>query len=85
MTLAGNGLLDLAFVSPSVQGTGVAYALYQAIEQAAGNLDLTEIHADASHLARPFFARQGWDMITEHQVKLRGEMLTNFQMSKSLG
>lgn len=84
MTLAGNGLIDLAFVAPDVMGLGIAARLYEAIEAEARDRTIARLHTEASHLARPFFERQRWTLVREQAVSIRGQSLTNFVMEKYL-
>lgn len=84
MTLDAGGHIDLAFVAPDVIGRGVAKALYDRVEAEALRIALKRLDTAASHLARPFFERQGWDLVRE-QLVTRGEVsLTNFVMEKHL-
>jgi putative acetyltransferase len=46
----------------------------------ADEANLKRIYAEVSITAKPFFERQGFKMITEQQVRLRGVTLTNFLM-----
>lgn len=84
MTLADDGLIDLAFVAPDVMGLGIAGGLYGAIEAEARDRAITRLHTEASHLARPFFERQRWTLVGEQSVSIRGQCLTNFVMEKYL-
>ena len=60
MTLKADGCIDLAYVAPDAIGQGVAKALYDAILAEAVAVGIPRLHAEASHLARAFFERQGW-------------------------
>lgn len=84
MTVRPDGYLDLAFVAPDASRQGVAFRLYKAIEAEANALGLTRLHAEASHLARPFFERRGWRVVKEQTVERNGVDLTNFIMEKHL-
>lgn len=84
MTLAGTGYIDLAFVAPEVLGRGVGWQLYRAVEARARELGASALTTDASRMARPFFERQGWSVITEQTVVKRGVVLTNYLMRKTL-
>lgn len=84
MTLAGDGLIDLAFVAPDVMGLGIAGRLYEAIEAEARDQAIARLHTEASHLARPFFERQRWTLVRKQVVSIRGQSLTNFVMEKCL-
>lgn len=84
MTIDAGGHIDLAFVAPDIIGKGIAKALYDRVETEALRLGLERLDTAASHLARPFFERQGWDVVREQSVT-RGEVsLTNFVMEKHL-
>lgn len=80
----GDGDLDLAFVLPEMRGKGVTNAIYAMVENRARSQGAPRLHAHASHLAKPFFMRQGWDVLRENQVDLEGICLTNWVMEKSL-
>ena len=80
----GDGDLDQAFVLPEVRGQGVANAIYAVIENRARSRKVARLHTYASHLAKPFFLRQGWAVLGENQVDLSGVHLTNWRMEKAL-
>lgn len=84
MSLDETGLIDVAFTAPQVAGTGVGWRLYEAIEARARHQGIRRLRTEASLSARPFFARQGWQVDAEQQVRRGGETLTNFRMSKRL-
>lgn len=84
MTLTQDGYLDLAFVAPGASRQGVGAMLYEAINAEATVLGLKRMHAEASHLARPFFERQGWAVLKEQTVHRNGVALMNFAMEKRL-
>lgn len=85
MTLRSDGHLDLAFVAPDTVGQGVAKALYDAILAAAFAAGMRRLTTEASLLARPFFARQGWTVLREEAVERDGVRLTRFQMELDIG
>jgi len=85
MTLAPNGHMDFAFVAPAVMGQGVAQALYEEVETHACATSLPRLSTEASHLARRFFLRQGWQVDKAQSVQRAGVTLENFAMSKPLG
>jgi len=82
MTLRTDGHLDLAFVAPEAVGQGVAKALYDAILREAIAAGITRLTTEASLMARPFFARQGWTVLCEQAVARDGVTLTRFQMAR---
>ena len=84
MTLATDGYIDLAFVAPDLIGKGVAKRLYDEVEAKAISIGLARLYTHASHLARVFFVRQGWGVLTEQVVMRNNVPLTNFTMEKPL-
>ena len=85
MTLTAEGVIDMAFVRPSAMGTGIAVQLYEKIEAAAHASGMTRLSTQASHLARPFFLRRGWNLLAAQTVQKRGQTIENFRMEKHLG
>lgn len=86
MTLAEQGYIDLAFVAPAQAGRGVGRALYERVEQAAIAVGAPRLHTLASLVARPFFARRGFQVVRRNLIERRGVTLANFTMEKlSLG
>lgn len=84
MTLKPDGCIDLAFVAPDAMGSGVAKRLYERILAEAAASGLRRLHTEASHLARPFFQRQGWSVVKRQTVERDGVALTNFVMATDL-
>lgn len=84
MTLADDGYIDLAFVRPDRIGTGVAKALYDAVEAKARELAAVRLYSEASFLAKRFFERQGWSVLKPQTIERHGVKLTNFVMEKQL-
>lgn len=82
--LEANGHLDMMFVHPAHQRIGVATALLATVEAAARVQALPRLFTEASLTARPFFARQGFDVIAQQTVHKRGQDLINFRMEKVL-
>lgn len=79
-----SGYLDLAFVLPDTMGKGVAASLYAVLEGRARALGLSRLETEASLLAEPFFARQGWRLVRRQQVERLGVLLSNAVMEKTL-
>ncbi len=84
MTLDGKGYIDLAFVSPQYAGCGIGRYLYQSIEKRARQAKLARLHTQASRVAKPFFEKMGWTVISSHTNKRGSIELPNFQMEKHL-
>ncbi len=75
------GYLDRLYVHKDYQRKGIASALCDSLEATA---DADKIITHASITAKPFFARRGYRVKTEQQVKRRGVFLTNYVMEKQL-
>ncbi len=84
MTLHADGYLDLAYVRADAIGTGVAKSLYAEVEKHARHMGLTELTSDASHKARAFFERQGWETVSDQTPVRLGIAMTNYRMRKPL-
>lgn len=78
------GHLDRLYVHKDYQGQGVASALVNRLEWKARELGLHEIDTEASITAKPFFERQGYQLIMEQSVERKGVRLVNYRMSKKL-
>lgn len=78
------GHVDLAYVSTEYQRMGISSKLYGEIEKKALDLGLKKLTVDASHLARPFFEKKGFRLVTENQVPRNGLLITNFSLEKDL-
>lgn len=77
-------LIDLAFVLPKVMGSGVAARLYAVVEGRARAAGIAELTTEASLLAQPFFARQGWSLVRHQRIERAGVVLRNAVMTKRL-
>jgi putative acetyltransferase len=84
MTMTSDGYIDLAFVSPTEIGTGVAKAIYDVLEAEAKCRNLARLYTQASARARRFFERQGWTVDAAQNPMIRGVKLHNYKMSKRL-
>lgn len=77
-----NGHIDCFYVHHEFQGKGVGGALMKAIIEQAQNQHIHRVFAEVSITAKPFFINQGFKIIKEQQVNIRGMVLTNFLMEK---
>ncbi|MEK5059163.1 GNAT family N-acetyltransferase [Paenibacillus sp. FSL H7-0326] len=82
--LRHDGYLDRLFVHKDYQGMGVAGSLVSRLEEEAMKFNLPEIDTEASITAKPFFERQGYIVVKEQTVEIRGVKLTNYKMIKRL-
>lgn len=84
MSLRPDGYVDFTYVAPEEMGSGLAGRLYERILGEARALGLTRLTSEASHLARPFFARHGWRIDAPQEVERLGVKIPNFRMSLDL-
>lgn len=85
ISLEAVGHLDLLFTDAEYQRRGVATALYSTLEQWARENGVTSMVTEASITAKPFFIHQGFDVIAQQLVQVRGQAFINYQMQKVLG
>jgi len=84
MAVTPDGYLDLAFVLPEWMGRGVAQAVYDQLLEWAHDTGLKRLTTHASHFARRFFAKQGWQVDTPEIHTHNGQEFERFQMSLEL-
>ena len=82
--LQPGGYIDHFFVGRAYQRQGVGTTLFRQIEREAGALAITELSADVSITARPFFEHFGFEVIEPQQVTVNGVSLKNFRMVRRL-
>jgi putative acetyltransferase len=79
-----DGYIDLAFVTPGLIGTGVAFAIYQRVLGHFKDLKLTHATVEASAQSHIFFTRQGW-RVTGRMPRGEGDaLINNWLMDKDL-
>lgn len=79
-----DGLVDHMFVLPSHRGTGLAARLLERVEDMARSQNLTRLWTEASLMARPFLERHDWYVVRAQDVAVRGQVLRNFVMHRTL-
>lgn len=84
MAMERNGHLDRAFVRPGWMGRGLAQNLYDLLLEWARGAGLTQLTTEASHLARPFFEKNGWQVVTPETITRDGVEIERFRMSLAL-
>jgi putative acetyltransferase len=84
-SLEKNNEVDLLYVHKDYQGKEIASRLYAEIEKEAIKKGQTQLIADVSITARPFFEKMGFTVIEEQTVLSQGVKLTNFRMAKTIG
>ncbi len=79
-----DGHIDLLFTAPGYARQGVASALYAAAEQHLRAAGARELFTEASLVAQPFFARQGFSAEQAQTVTRSAVMLPRMLMRKIL-
>jgi putative acetyltransferase len=79
-----NGYIDHFFVSGHHSRQGIGKALMQVIHSEANQLNTTELTANVSQTAQPFFERFGFVVIERKRPIIRGIELQNALMRKEL-
>lgn len=78
----GIGEIDCFYIEPKFQQQGVGQALFEKVLEVAKLNDIKEIRVFASHIAKPFFAKQGFKVIRENSVVRSNVTLENWLMVK---
>jgi len=79
-SITQEGYIDFTFVHHEWQGQGIATKLLNGLLAYAAQHKLTRLTTHASITARPFFEKQGFSMVKQQTVNVRGVYLTNFVM-----
>lgn len=82
--LQASGYIDHFFVAGTYAGRGVARVLMVHIHQAAASLGISQLFADVSLTAEPFFTKSGFVVEARQRVEVRGVVLANARMCKEL-
>lgn len=77
--ISAGGYLDRLYVHKDFQHMGVASAICDVLEAAAGG-DAVTVHASIT--ARGFFEKRGYQVTGKQQVQRRGILLTNYAMER---
>lgn len=76
--------IDCLFSHPDFTRRGIATALYDYLEEFAVMQHVKELTVEASYLAKPFFEKQGYKVLSKNEHPRAGQILINFSMSKIL-
>lgn len=84
--LEADGHLDMLFCHPAHTGHGLGFRLLNEAEVAARKLGAERLYTEASELARPVFARAGYDLLHRRDFTIPfegGEVaIHNYAMEK---
>lgn len=78
------GYIDHFFCHWQYQGKGIGKALINQLFRAAKKQQLSRVFCHASITAKPFFEHMGFVVEKQQQVPVRGQVLTNYVMSKNI-
>ncbi|MCH1931576.1 GNAT family N-acetyltransferase [Shewanella acanthi] len=88
------GEVDCLFVHPDYSRAGVATQLYLALLEAAKNRSVKRLTVEASYQARPFFEKQGFNLLRRNELRRyitpedkmqdKAQVLVNFSLMLSL-
>ncbi len=84
MSLAAKGYIDLAFIRPSAQGTGVFRQLYESIEKLAQKNEEARLWVHASLMAQGAFGAMGFTITKKETVEIGEQALDRFEMEKQI-
>ncbi len=79
-----DGHIDCLYVHPDYQRCGVAMTLYQALEKSAYQQKIQRLFVEASLLAKPFFDKNGFQVLSQNQASRQDCLLTYYCMEKIL-
>lgn len=82
--LERDGHVDMLFCHPRAAGQGVAAALYETLEYAAVQQQMSRLYVRASEVAQGFFEHQGFEVQERCEFERRGVMMHNYLMEKHL-
>ena len=82
--LEASGHIDRVYVSADHQGRGVARLLLSAVVEEAQRLGVARLFTEASITARRFFESQGFVVLIQQVVTLRGVEFVNYRMERVL-
>lgn len=79
-----HGYLHSMFVHKDWQGKGIATQLLSEVERIARVFHVSEITSEVSLTAKPFFEKNGYEVVKNQKSKANKLELTNFVMRKTL-
>ncbi len=79
-----NDYLDVLYVHKEYLRQGIADKLYADIESKALSINCKTIIVDASITAKPFFIKQGFEIVKENKNLIKGIEIINYNMKKKL-
>lgn len=84
ITMRNDGYIDLAFIRPAAQGTGLFRKLYGKVEDEARTQAIARLWTHASLMAQPAFTAVGFDIVKHEVVDIGGLKFARAEMQKRL-
>jgi putative acetyltransferase len=82
--LEGDGHIDHLYCRPDAAGAGVAPGLLDELIARATSTNIPGLYVEASELARGLFERRGFALVSRRDFELRGRLIHNYAMKRSL-
>ena len=82
--LSPEGVVDMLYVHKDHQGRGIASVLLAKLEAHARGAGFDRLTTEASRIAKPFFLRRGYALVSAQKVERKGLQIENFRMEKRL-
>lgn len=84
MSLSQKGYLDLAYIRPAYQGSGIFRKLFAMLIEFAKEKRIFSISVHASLMAQPAFSAMGFDIVKKEIVTLGNQDFDRFEMQLML-
>jgi putative acetyltransferase len=79
-----DGYIDHFFCHHAWQRRGIGSMLMKKIHEEAKIRGILQLYSNVSVTAKPFFTSQGFEVVKEQSISIRGQELLNFRMQKLL-
>jgi putative acetyltransferase len=82
--LQDDGYIDHFYCHHAWQRRGIGMMLMKKIHEEAKVRGILRLYSNVSVTAKPFFVAQGFEVVKEHSISIRGQELLSFRMQKHL-
>lgn len=82
--LEADGHIDLLYCAPEVAGTGIAAALYDAVESLGRARRMARLYSEASEAALRFFLKRGFVKLRRRDLMISDVAIHNYEVEKAL-
>jgi putative acetyltransferase len=80
MSIDDAGYIDLAFIVPTYQGSGLFRRLFGAVRGRAEERGITKLETHASLMAQPAFSAMGFEIVEPQTVEIGDQKFDRFAM-----